>query len=96
MAKIIESIFDYFIVPGTSTITFVIVGLWWKGLTGTDLRASLFLAIVFLMIFLNLTFSTGYKGYFLRDRRVYYYSVFILPLVFSIFGFIYGLIAKHY
>ena len=46
------------------------------------------LSIIFIVVLLAISYDVGFKHYYRKSRRVYFLSIFVVPLLISIIGMV--------
>ena len=71
----------------------VYVGLWWDISllpNANGVRSNLFRAVLAIIIY-GLFAIDGYRKFYKRGKKLYFFVSSVSPMVFSILGFVYGL-----
>lgn len=91
MISALKFFIDYIAAPGMAWAMSLLGGLDWIGRT-SEVNRSLFGGVVMLLIVFAYAYQTGYKGFYRVGRKVYFYVVFVAPMVVGTVGLLAGLL----
>jgi hypothetical protein len=90
MPRIFTVLLDFVISPGLTWLIALLGGFDWLGRPVGEVGRSLLGGVVMMVMVSAYAYQTGYKGFYPVGRKLYFYVVFIAPIVVGAAGLLVG------